>query len=430
VTQTTTRALRLSALDDVAVMIEPAVPGDDVLGVIARDAVPFGHKMALHDVAPGSVVRKYGQPIGIATRPILAGEHVHSHNLAVGQGRHAGGAVTAGAAARGVAAPVDATFQGYLRANGQVGTRNCIAVMGSVNCAATVVRRIARKFEDAAIPGIDAVVPLTHASGCGMAKSGEGIDTLERTLVGYARNPNFAGAVIIGLGCEVAQIGEMLERHGLAAGPLLKTYTIQDAGGTASAIEKGVALVQELIEEISTARRTVRPASDLVLGLQCGGSDGWSGVTANPALGAATDLLVAAGTAFLSETPEIYGAEHLLLARAADLPWLLLWRSGSGGGRLMPCVTGSASTTIPPREQGGGLTTIFEKSLGAVAKAGSAALSEVLLYGQPRSRNGLIFMDRRGMIPARRRDRSHRGPICWPLPPGADRCSGRNVCLA
>jgi altronate dehydratase len=194
-----------------------------------------------------------------------------------------------------VAAPVDATFQGYLRANGQVGTRNCIAVMGSVNCAATVVRRIARKFEDAAIPGIDAVVPLTHASGCGMAKSGEGIDTLERTLVGYARNPNFAGAVIIGLGCEVAQIGEMLERHGLAAGPLLKTYTIQDAGGTASAIEKGVALVQELIEEISTARRTVRPASDLVLGLQCGGSDGWSGVTANPALGAATDLLVAAG---------------------------------------------------------------------------------------------------------------------------------------
>jgi altronate dehydratase len=400
VTQTTTRALRLSALDDVAVMIEPAVPGDDVLGVIARDAVPFGHKMALHDVAPGSVVRKYGQPIGIATRPILAGEHVHSHNLAVGQGRHAGGAVTAGAAARGVAAPVDATFQGYLRANGQVGTRNCIAVMGSVNCAATVVRRIARKFEDAAIPGIDAVVPLTHASGCGMAKSGEGIDTLERTLVGYARNPNFAGAVIIGLGCEVAQIGEMLERHGLAAGPLLKTYTIQDAGGTASAIEKGVALVQELIEEISTARRTVRPASDLVLGLQCGGSDGWSGVTANPALGAATDLLVAAGGRPSSPKRRRFMGRSICCWPARPiLPWLLLWRSGSGGGRLMPCVTGSASTTIPPPGTRRGLTTIFEKSLGAVAKAGSAALSEVLLYGQPRSRNGLIFMDSPGYDP-------------------------------
>lgn len=400
-TQTTTRALRLSALDDVAVMIEPAAPGDDVLGVIARDAVPFGHKMALHDVAPGAVVRKYGQPIGIATQPILAGEHVHSHNLAVGQGRHAGGAVTAGAAARGVASPVDATFQGYLRANGQVGTRNCIAVMGSVNCAATVVRRIARKFEDVAIPGIDAVVPLTHASGCGMAKSGEGIDTLERTLVGYARNPNFAGAVIIGLGCEVAQIGEMLERHGLAAGPLLKTYTIQDAGGTASAIEKGVALVQELIEEISTARRTTRPASDLVLGLQCGGSDGWSGVTANPALGAATDLLVAAGgTAFLSETPEIYGAEHLLLARAADPAVTAALEERIAWWEAHALRHGISLDNNPsPGNKAGGLTTIFEKSLGAVAKAGSAALSEVLLYGQPRSRNGLIFMDSPGYDP-------------------------------
>lgn len=396
-----TRALRLSPLDDVAVLIDPASVGDDVLGVTARDAVSFGHKLALHDVAAGQVVRKYGQPIGIATQAIRAGEHVHSHNLAVGEGRHAGAAVTAGVAGRLVAPPKDAFFEGYLRANGQVGTRNCIAVMGSVNCAATVVRRIARRFEDAAIPGIDAVVPLTHASGCGMAKSGEGIDTLERTLTGYARNPNFAGAVIIGLGCEVAQIGEMLERHGLAPGPLLKTYTIQDAGGTAPAIEHGIALVQELIEEISTARRSTRPASDLVLGLQCGGSDGWSGITANPALGAASDLLVAAGgTAFLSETPEIYGAEHLLLARAADPAVAAALEERIGWWEAHASRHGISLDNNPsPGNKAGGLTTIFEKSLGAVAKAGSAPLSEVLLYGQPRSRNGLIFMDSPGYDP-------------------------------
>jgi altronate hydrolase len=398
VTDAMTRALRLSPLDNVAVMIEPAAPGDSVLGVVARDSVPFGHKMALLDVAAGQVLRKYGQPIGVATRPILAGEHVHSHNLAVGAGRLGAGAV---AAAHGVAPPAGASFQGYLRADGQVGTRNCIAVMGSVNCAATVVRRIARRFEDALPPGVDAVVPLTHASGCGMAKSGEGIDTLERTLVGYARNPNFAGAVIIGLGCEVAQIAEMLERHGLTPGPLLRSFTIQDAGGTGAAIEQGTALVRELIEAVAPARRTTRPASDLVLGLQCGGSDGWSGVTANPALGAAADLLVAAGgTAFLSETPEIYGAEHLLLARAADpavaaaLGERIAWWEAHASRHGI-----SLDNNPSPGNKAGGLTTIYEKSLGAVAKAGSAALSEVLLYGQPRSRNGLIFMDSPGYDP-------------------------------
>lgn len=397
-----TRALLLSERDDVAILIDPAEAGADVCGAIARDAVPSGHKIAVHAIEQGAVVHKYGQSIGVASRPIAAGEHVHSHNLVVSE--HAAWDVpslagTGPGSARRV--PQAATFEGYVRADGSVGTRNAIGIIASVNCSATVVRRIARHFEGRELPGIDAVAPFTHASGCGMPKSGDGYETLQRTLVGYARNPNFGGVLMIGLGCEVAQIDDMLGAFGISAGPRLRTLTIQDAGGTAEAIAQGIAIVEQLIEEAQRDRRTTRPAADLVLGLQCGGSDGWSGVTANPALGVASDLLVAAGgTALLSETPEIYGAEHLLMARAASpairhaleqrIRWWEDYAARNGA---------SLDNNPSPGNKAGGLTTIFEKSLGAIAKAGSSPLSGVVLYGERPTARGLIFMDSPGYDP-------------------------------
>ena len=395
----TYRALRLSDQDDVAVMIDPAPRGSEILGVIARDEVPGGHKIAMRPVAAGALVRKYGQVIGVATRDIAAGEHVHSHNLAVGEHREQASAPAPAPEAR--AAGEQAFFDGYLRESGGVGTRNVIGIIASVNCSATVVRRIARRFEEGLPPGVDAVAPFTHSSGCGMSRSGEGFETLERTLTGYARNPNFGGILFVGLGCEVAQVGDMLARHGLAPGPRLRTLTIQDAGGTAEAIERGTAIVSELIEEAATDRRTRRPAADLVLGLQCGGSDGWSGVTANPALGVATDLLVAAGgTAFLSETPEIYGAEHLLLARAVSPAVAGALRERITWWEAYAARNGASLDNNPsPGNKAGGLTTIFEKSLGAIAKAGSAPMADVLLYGEQRRTNGLVFMDSPGYDP-------------------------------
>jgi len=394
------RALRISDADDVAILIDDAQPGADVLGIAALDPVPGGHKMALRAISAGAIVRKYGQMIGIARRDIAPGEHVHSHNLALGD--HQAG-MAASPTPRKAASAFDTrpTFQGYLRDSGEAGTRNAIGIIASVNCSATVVRRIARQFEGRLPLGIDAVAPFTHGSGCGMAKAGDGFETLERTLAGYARHPNFGGVLLIGLGCEVAQIDEMMARQGLTAGSRLRTLTIQDAGGTALAIERGSAIVAELIEEARADRRTTRPASDLVLGLQCGGSDGWSGITANPALGAASDMLVAAGgTAFLSETPEIYGAEHLLIARAsspavakaleARIAWWEDYAARNGA---------SLDNNPSPGNKAGGLTTIFEKSLGAIAKAGSMPLADVLLYGERRRVDGLNFMDSPGYDP-------------------------------
>ena len=393
------RALRLAADDDVAILIDPVTAGDPVLGVVARQSMPSGHKMALHPIRAGAVVRKYGYPIGIATADIASGDHVHSHNLAVPDKRAEAGASSNPRPP--ISPPANATFDGYLRADGSVGTRNAIGIIASVNCSATVVRRIARQFEENLPTAIDTVAPFTHSSGCGMSRVGEGFDILERTIAGYARNPNFGGVLLIGLGCEVAQIDEMMARQNLSSGPRLRTLTIQEAGGTAEAISRGSSIVSELIEEAAADRRTTRPAADLVLGLQCGGSDGWSGVTANPALGAATDLLVAAGgTAFLSETPEIYGAEQLLLSRAetpeiasaleARIQWWEDYAARNGA---------SLDNNPSPGNKAGGLTTIYEKSLGAVAKAGSAPLSDVLLYGEPRRTRGLMFMDSPGYDP-------------------------------
>ena len=369
--------------------------------VTSSTAVPAGHKIALQALAEGAVVRKYGQVIGSATRAIAAGEHVHVHNL----GMTAAQAAQACGAAYVPTRPATpaATFEGYVRADGRVGTRNYVGVLSSVNCSATVSQAIARAFAGdamAAFPGVDGVVAITHGSGCGMGGP-EGIELLRRTLRGYAAHPNFAAVLVVGLGCEVNQVGTLVQGLDDRDAGRVATMTIQEAGGTRAAIEQGRRLVEDLLRAAGQARRSTVPASRLVVGLQCGGSDGYSGISANPALGAAVDLLVAqGGTALLSETPEIYGAEHLLTSRAATnevaarllarVAWWEDYTARNGG---------DMNNNPSPGNKAGGITTILEKSLGAVAKGGSTGLMEVVGYAEPVRSHGLVFMDTPGYDP-------------------------------
>ncbi|MGH3387383.1 MAG: UxaA family hydrolase, partial [Actinomadura sp.] len=395
--------LTLHEADDVVVALDdlPAgAPGPDARAL--PGPVPGGHKIARRDLHAGALVRKYGQVIGVATTEIRAGEHVHTHNLAMpprvaGEGPvprlTAASALPAGSSGR--------TFRGIVRPDGSVGTRNYIGVLTSVNCSATVARQVARRFEGERFPGVDGVVALTHGTGCGMADSGTGWQLLQRTLAGYARHPNIGGVVAIGLGCEVNSLAEMVTRLGVGAHVPLEAFTIQDVGGTAAAVAEGERSVRETAARMAAVRREEVGLDKLVLGLQCGGSDAWSGLTANPALGVASDLVVAAGgTSMLGETPEIYGAEHLLAARAADpqvaaelLDRVRWWESytASNGATL----DGNPS----PGNKQGGITTILEKSLGAVAKAGGSPLAEVVDYAQTPTASGLIFMDTPGYDP-------------------------------
>lgn len=377
-------------------------PDDDVAVALTDqpNGVAAGHKAARHAVAAGSPVRKYGQIIGKAATDIAPGDWVHTHNLVMCE-LNRDVPVASGSAANDEDGP-RATFEGYVRGDGRGGTRNHVLVLTSVNCSATVARRIADAFPDDALPaGVDGVVALTHQGGCGGASMGGDVELLQRTLAGYARHPNVSGVLIVGLGCEANQIPDWLSREGIAAGTSLRTLTIQEAGGTTRAIERGRAIVLELIEEAARMMRQPLSLSALTVGLQCGGSDGWSGVTANPALGRAVDLLVAqGGSALLSETPEIWGAEHLLLARAAsgqvaaDLIERLDW------WRIYADKHGMELNNNPsPGNLKGGLTTILEKSLGAVAKSGSTPLRDVIGYARPVRCPGLTFMDSPGYDP-------------------------------
>ena len=298
-----------------------------------------------------------------------------------------------------------ATFAGYLRADGRVGTRNYLAVLSSVNCSATVARYIADSFRDedvkAEFPNVDGVVSLTHSTGCGQSIKGEGLTLLRSVMAGYATHPNVSGAVLVGLGCEINQIADLLDAHGLARGPGLQTMTIQDSGGTKVTVERGIAMIKEMLPEANKAVRSTVPVGQLTLGLECGGSDGYSGITANPALGAAADLLVRhGGTAVLSETPEIYGAEHLLTRRAVSrevgekLIALIRW------WEAYTARNGSELDNNPtPGNKAGGLTTILEKSLGAVAKGGTMNLSGVFNFAEKINTKGFVFMDSPGYDP-------------------------------
>ena len=395
------RALTLNPVDDVAIALDDLVPGAKVVGLddMARDPVATGHKIARHAIGADTIVRKYGQIIGRASMDIAAGQHVHTHNLIMTDDRNE---TTVGVDKRSIPALTGATFQGIRRPSGAVGTRNYIGILTSVNCSATVARRIADAFPCPGLPdGVDGVVAFTHQGGCGGSALSADVRLLQRTLAGYAQHPNFSAVLVVGLGCEANQIPAWLASSGMTSGSALRTLTIQEAGGTRRAIEAGVAIVREMVAEAAVARRETVSAEHLTVGLQCGGSDGWSGVTANPALGAAVDLIVAhGGAAILSETPEIWGAEHLLLRRAASsavaeqlLERLAWWRSYADKHQM------ELNNNPSPGNLKGGLTTILEKSLGAVAKSGSTPLNDVIGYAERLATRGLTFMDSPGYDP-------------------------------
>ncbi|MEO1313768.1 MAG: UxaA family hydrolase, partial [Pseudomonadota bacterium] len=296
-------------------------------------------------------------------------------------------------------------FQGYQRENGRVGTRNFIAVLTSVNCSATAARKIASHFTPeilAPYPNIDGVTAFVHGTGCGMAGDGEGFEALQRVMWGYARHPNVGGCLLVGLGCEMNQIDWLMEAYGLTPGPKFQAMNIQDIAGLRRTVELGIEKITRMLPLVNEAERTPCPASELMVALQCGGSDAWSGITANPALGHACDLLVAqGGTGVLAETPEIYGAEHLLTARAttADVGQKLIdrirwWEDYTARNR------GTMDNNPSPGNKKGGLTTILEKSLGAAAKGGTTPLTGVYKYAEPVTAKGFTFMDSPGYDPA------------------------------
>ena len=404
------RTIRLHPEDDVVIARQQLLGGTRIAeeGIEVVGLVPPGHKLAVRDVAAGQPVRRYGQVIGFASQAIRAGQHVHVHNLAMGSFDREALAVAGLDSRPTQPATEEATFLGIVRPDGRVATRNYIGVLTSVNCSATVARGIADQFRRdirpealGDFPNVDGVVALTHGAGCAVDAQGEGLQVLRRTLGGYARHANFAAVLVIGLGCETNQISAWLDHEGLATGTALQAFNIQDVGGTALAVQRGVEAVRALLPGANRVERVPVSARHLVVGLQCGGSDGYSGITANPALGAAVDRLVRhGGTAILSETPEIYGAEHLLTRRA---------QSREVAGKLLERIRwweaycermGAAMDNNPSAgNKAGGLTTILEKSLGAVAKGGSTNLVDVLEYAQPVRTPGLVFMDTPGYDP-------------------------------
>jgi altronate hydrolase len=411
-------AILLRSDDNVAVAAQP-IPKGSVLSVggrtvEVREAIALGHKVALAPIEPGTPIRKYGQTIGFAAEAIPAGAWVHEHN------------VRADLFAREYAfaseQPVvpklaPRSFQGFLRPDGRVGTRNYVAVISTVNCSASTSRYISERFRDDAwrkdFPNVDGVFAITHKGGCAMPFGGSDHTTLERVLVGFANHPNVAAYVLVGLGCEVSFASHIVETHdlvalggikrsGASAEPIRpRVLNIQEQGGITRTVEAAVAAVSQLLPEANSWTRSEQPASKINLAMECGGSDGNSGVTANPALGVAADLIVAqGGTAVLGETTEIYGAEHLLTRRAVsrDVGEKLLkrikwweWYAGVFGAEL--------NNNPSPGNKRGGLTTIYEKSLGALAKAGSTALVDVVGYAERVDTPGLVFMDTPGFDP-------------------------------
>jgi len=394
--------IRLNPHDNVVVAVTAIAPGTEIAAekVVARDAIPFGHKLATHLIRKGEAVRKYGQVIGVATEDIAPGRHVHVHNLAFSDLREAAEAAPVFAAKE---AP--RSFLGYQRAGGKVGTRNYIGVLTSVNCSATVARHIAEAAEKSSLlkdyPNVDGVVAITHQSGCGMPGKGDGYDLLARSLWGTASNPNFAAVLLVGLGCEVIQLARFKQEYGIADGEHFQSFTIQDTGGTQRAVAEGLERLKAMLPAVNAVGRTPQPASELIVGLQCGGSDGWSGITANPALGNASDRLVAlGGTVLLSETPEIYGAEHLLYARAESPDLVEKLRARIQWWERYTALHNMEMNNNPsPGNKAGGLTTILEKSLGAVAKAGTSKLVDVIEYAEAVKTHGLVFMDSPGFDP-------------------------------
>ncbi|MBT9369016.1 altronate dehydratase family protein [Rhizobium sp. CSW-27] len=405
--ETISPVIVLNGADDVAVA-RRSIPAGSPTGygdLVARDLIGRGHKVALRPIAAGREVKKYGQIIGLATKDIEAGEHVHLHNLAMLPSEHEH-QFCVDIEEHGMVPEAERrTFLGYDRGIGGAGTRNYIGIISSVNCSATVSRYIADYFNRLGgldgFENIDGVVALTHGGGCALNNRSEGYRLLIRTIQGYARHPNFGGILMIGLGCETNQIAPILEHYKMEEGDRLRTMTIQQHGGTKKTIDAAIAAIKEMLPAVNAARRTPQPLSRLKLALECGGSDGYSGISANPALGHASDLIVRhGGTTVLSETPEIYGAEHLLTRRAVTpavaqklLDRIDWWRDYTARN-------GDELNNNPSHgNKLGGLTTILEKSLGAVAKGGSMPLKAVYEFAETVTEQGFVFMDTPGYDP-------------------------------
>ncbi|MGQ0611988.1 MAG: UxaA family hydrolase [Paracoccaceae bacterium] len=398
-------SIRLHPADNVVIALEnlPAGAVPEALGSPLPGPVPRGHKLAASAIAKGRNVIRYGQIIGRALTDIAPGTHLHSHNLGMG-----GHDLDYAFASERNPQPLPGaarSFMGYHRHDGSVGTRNYLGVLTSVNCSGSVARFIAEAAERdgvlADFPNVDGVVPIVHGTGCGMSGKDEGYATLYRTLQGYARNPNFGGILLVGLGCEVMQVPDLIGRERLRGDGNFRHMTIQQSGGTRRSIERGLTALKEMAVIADQSRRAPAGLEHLVVGMQCGGSDGYSGITANPALGHASDLLVAhGGTTILSETPEIYGAEHLLTRRAVSrevgekiVERIRWWEDYTArwGGEM--------DNNPSPGNKKGGLTTILEKSLGAVAKGGTAPLTEVYKFAEPVTARGFVYMDTPGYDP-------------------------------
>ncbi|MGF6600236.1 altronate hydrolase [Paraburkholderia sp. GAS448] len=399
--------IRLHPADNVVIArvdipIGTPVPSEDVR---SRSQVPAGYKIAARRIMQGEAIRKYNVVIGFASTDIAAGALVHGHNV---EFREFDRDYAFGADYRPVEMlppALRATFRGIVRSNGEVGTRNYIGVLSTVNCSATVAHKIAGWFTPerlADYPNVDGVVAFSHSSGCGMEMSGEPMALLRRTMAGYARHPNLAAALIVGLGCERNQLQDLLDEEGLERNARLQTFTMQQSGGTRKTVEAGIEAVKALLPEANRVQRTAVDASHLKVGLQCGGSDGFSSITANPSLGAAMDRLVRhGGTAILSETPEIYGVEHTLTRRAVTrlvgeklIERIRWWKDEYSGNRDVQ-INGKVS----PGNQAGGLANIFEKSIGSSMKGGTGPLMEVYRYAEPVRASGLVFMDTPGFDP-------------------------------
>lgn len=399
--------VRLHPADNVVIARTDVAIGTAIAseGLTSRAQVPAGHKIAARRIAKGDPILKYNVVIGFASTDIEPGSYVHSHNVELKdfQRDYAFGADYA---------PTDfvpeaerATFEGIVRSDGQVGTRNFIGILSTVNCSATVVHKVAAHFTPerlASYPNVDGVVGLSHDTGCGMEMSGEPMELLRRTLGGYARHPNFAAVLVIGLGCERNQIQGFLKQQGLHPGERLRTFVMQETGGTRKTIAAAVGAVEEMLPAANAVKRERVAASHLKIGLQCGGSDGFSSITANPSLGAAMDILVRhGGTAILSETPEIYGVEHTLTRRAVSrevgeklLERIRWWKDEYTPGRDV-----QINGVVSPGNQAGGLANIFEKSLGSSMKGGTTGLMDVYKYAEPVTRPGFVFMDTPGFDP-------------------------------
>ena len=395
--------IRLHEQDNVITATASLEAGTKLENISTASLIPRNHKIASKAIGAGEAIYKYAQIIGYASMDIEAGAHVHTHNVSF---RNTQADYEFSTNLKRPTKPAKQDhFMGYRRENGKVGTRNYIGILTSVNCSATAARMIASAFGPEAMaqyPNVDGVVAFVHGTGCGMAGQGEGFEALQRVMWGYAKNPNHAGILMVGLGCEMNQIDWLLEAYGLKQGPLFQTMNIQDNAGLADTVAQGIEKVRAMLPEANKAQRELCPASSLMVALQCGGSDALSGITANPALGYACDLLVAqGGTAVLAETPEIYGAEHLLTKRATTkdvgdklISLIKWWEDYTARNR------GSMDNNPSPGNKKGGLTTILEKSLGAAAKGGTTPLTGVYKYAETVTETGFTFMDSPGYDPA------------------------------